>query len=69
MITKVRDEKFGSEKPRNRGDREIGGREIGGSDCIRLPSAAAHLSDLLIIIGSYCVLICLGHRFILHCNY
>ena len=33
MITKGRDEKFGPEKPRNRGDREIGGREIGGSDC------------------------------------
>ena len=30
MITKGRDEKFGPEKPRNRGDREIGGREIGG---------------------------------------
>jgi len=35
MITKGRDEKFGPDKPRNRGDREIGGREIGGSDCIQ----------------------------------
>ena len=33
MIAKGRDEKFGPQKPRNRGDREIGGREIGGSDC------------------------------------
>ena len=30
MIKKVRDEKFGPEKPRNRGDREIGGAKQGG---------------------------------------
>ena len=31
-----REENFGPQKPRNRGDRKTGGRETGGSDCICL---------------------------------